>query len=150
MVFVSIGSIIAVIILVIYLLFFLPAQQAKNTVDDFYAYEQEARYSSSWDMFHPKMKEKFSRNHYMQDRAHVFMNHFEVKTFDYSLSRAKRIKKWQMTEEGEELDVYKITVTKDYGGKYGNFKMIKDVFATKEEGEWWILWDYKTGEEVSP
>ncbi len=86
----------------------------------------------------------------MQDRAHVFMNHFEVKTFDYSLSRAKRIKKWQMTEEGEELDVYKITVTKDYGGKYGNFKMIKDVFATKEEGEWWILWDYKTGEEVSP
>ncbi|MBU9714937.1 hypothetical protein KS419_24640 [Bacillus tamaricis] len=137
------GSFVLVSVLLILLFFFVPSSQAKKAVDQFYSYEQDARYSSSWDMFHPKMQDRFSRNNYMQDRAHVFMNHFGVDTFDYSLGRAKRIKEWRMTEDGEELDVYRITVTKSYRGHYGNFKIVKDVFVTKEDGTWMILWDYK-------
>lgn len=30
-----------------------PSQQAKRVVDQFYSLEQEGRYSSSWELFHP-------------------------------------------------------------------------------------------------
>ncbi|UTR11907.1 hypothetical protein MM300_06305 [Evansella sp. LMS18] len=123
-----------------------PAQQAKKAVDTFYSYEQDAKFSSSWEMLHTQMKEKFTRNAYMQDRAHVFMNHFGADSFHFSLSTPKRKSSWAMSEGSELLHkVYKVTVTKNYYGKYGRFQFVQDVYATKEDKEWKILWDYNEG-----
>ncbi|MFA9558900.1 hypothetical protein ACERII_16440 [Evansella sp. AB-rgal1] len=142
--------IIGIVILVVVIIFFLylsPSQQAKRAVDQFYRYEQEAKFSSSWEMFHPLMKERFSRSNYMQDRNHVFMNHFGVDTFEFSLSRAKRVNGWRMSEDSEAIPgVYRVTVTKYYGGKYGRFQFVQDTFASREEDGWKIMWDYRSGD----
>lgn len=117
--------------------------EARQTVDQFYQYETEGKFADSWEMFHPFMKERFSKPHYIQDRAHVFMNHFGVSTFSYSLGRITKIKHWTMTSSADPLEqVYKTTVTKTYKGKYGNFRITQEVFTTKEDGRWTVLWDY--------
>lgn len=119
------------------------AYEAKQTVHRFYQYESEGRFSESWELFHSLMKEKFSKGYYIQDRAHVFMNHFGVTTFSYSLGRTTKIKNWSITSSAPLLNpVYKTTVTQIYKGKYGNFRLVQDVFTTKEDGHWTVLWDY--------
>ncbi|MFD1708259.1 hypothetical protein ACFSCZ_16200 [Siminovitchia sediminis] len=124
-------------------LFFGPDISADKAVDEFYQYEQEGNFSQSWEMFHPYMKEKFSKGHYLQDRAHVFFNHFGVETFEYMLGEPEKVENWQPADEGPELEVvYKVPVTQVYEGKYGNFILIQDVYAVKDEEEWLILWDY--------
>ena len=65
------------------------------------------------------MKQKFTKGHYIQDRAHVFMNHFGIDTFTYTLSKPKKLKSWKMSKE--IMDVYKFTVIQTFEGKYGNF-----------------------------
>ena len=50
-------------------------KQAQEIAEEFYSYyEQEGEFSSSWELFHSSMKQKFTKGHYIQDRAHVFMN----------------------------------------------------------------------------
>ncbi|MRH42761.1 hypothetical protein GH741_08675 [Aquibacillus halophilus] len=123
---------------------FTPGKQAKNIVDDFYQYEQNGLFANSWDLFHAEMKNKFNKGHYLQDRPHVFMNHFGVNSFTYELSDVDKIENWKMANEMEPIEiVYKVIVIQTYKGKYGNFNLIQNVYATKVEGEWKILWDYK-------
>ncbi|UOQ94631.1 hypothetical protein MUO14_06690 [Halobacillus shinanisalinarum] len=142
--FVALAFLIAVIILIGAL--FLrqtPSQQAKKTVQSFYEYEQEARFAESWGLFHPLMKEKFTKGHYIQDRAHVFMNHFGVTTFSYSLSNMEKVEGWSMTKDADSIGVvYATTVVQTFKGKYGTFDLHQEVFVTEVEGDWLILWDY--------
>ena len=134
---------IVVIILIMAKAFTSPAQQAKNAVQQFYSFEQQGEFASSWMLFHPSMKEIFKKGPYIQDRAHVFMNHFGVETFTYTLSKPEKIKNWRMSSETEALHfVYKITVIQTYQSKYGKFHIHQDVYATKENNQWYILWDY--------
>lgn len=124
-------------------LFRSSSDQAWKAVDKFYQYEQEGNFAGSWEMFHPYMKQKFPKGHYLQDRAHVFMNHFGVETFTYSLGKAEKVKKWRPSNEELEFDmVYKVPIIQVYKGKYGNFSLHQDVFVVKEE-EWVIIWDYQ-------
>lgn len=123
---------------------FSPGNQAERIVDQFYSYEQQGKFAESYNLFHSSMKERFEKGYYLQDRAHVFMNHFGVTTFSYSLSKANRLENWQMSEEAEPLEVvYQVTVTQSYKGKYGNFALVQDVFATKEDDNWTVLWNYQ-------
>ncbi|MCM3567356.1 hypothetical protein [Neobacillus mesonae] len=118
--------------------------QAEEAVNQFYLYEQEGDFSKSWELFHPAMKKKFNKGNYIQDRAHVFMNHFGVETFTYSLGEPEKLDSWKMSKTGPDLkNVYKVPVTQIYKGKYGHFDLQQDVFAVEEKGEWKILWDYK-------
>lgn len=120
-----------------------PEDYAVEAVDMFYTYEQDGGFSDSWAMFHPLMQEKFDKGHYLQDRAHVFMNHFGVTTFTYTLSEAVEVKNWKIEKGAEPIDVvYKVTVTQVYKGKYGKFSIVQDVYATMVDGEWKVLWDY--------
>jgi hypothetical protein len=120
-----------------------PSQEAKNTVYDFYSYEQDGDFASSWSLFHPFMKEKFPKGHYIQDRSHVFMNHFGVETFSFTLSDPKPIKDWKMAKGAAALkEGYVMTVVQTYKGKYGNFDLHQEVFAMKDKDKWRILWDY--------
>lgn len=118
-------------------------KQAIDLAEEFYSYEQQGEFSSSWELFHSSMKKKFSKGHYIQDRAHVFMNHFGVDTFTYELSKPEKLKSWKMSEEETAIKkVYKLTVIQTFKGKYGNFDIEQDIFVGKEKDKWTILWDY--------
>ncbi|MUK90187.1 hypothetical protein GMD78_17585 [Ornithinibacillus sp. L9] len=139
-----VAVVVALFITLFTFLFKSSKEQAKETVETFYAYEQNGAFSESWDMFHPLMKDKFSKEHYLQDRAHVFLNHFEVTTFDFYLEDIEKLTNWEM-EEGTEIisEVYKVPVAQVYKGKYGNFTIYQNVFTTEIDGEWTILWSYQ-------
>lgn len=124
--------------------FFSDERQAKNAIHQFYAYEQEGAFAESWELFHTLMKAKFPKGHYLQDRAHVFMNHFGVQTFSFAMNDTEKLDSWSIEKGAEPLkDVYKITIIQTYKGKYGNFNLQQDVFAVKEKEEWKILWSYE-------
>ncbi len=119
-------------------------RHAKHAVDSFYSHEQRGDFSDSWELFHPLMKKKFSKGDYIEDRAHVFMSHFGVETFDYSLTKPKKVEDWRMSEEEEFVDVvYKVTVTQKYQSKYGRMNLVQDVYVAEEDGEWLVIWDYQ-------
>ncbi|MFS0674033.1 hypothetical protein [Ornithinibacillus sp. 179-J 7C1 HS] len=128
-------------------IFNTPSNQAQQAVEEFYKYEQEGAFAESWDMFHPYMKERFEKGKYLEDRPHVFLNHFGVNTFTFTIDDTKQVRDWQMEEDAEPIDeVYKITVTQYFQGIYGNFEIVQDVYATLQDDEWTILWDYKKSE----
>ncbi|WML58960.1 hypothetical protein [Neobacillus sp. PS2-9] len=131
------------VFLIIRSAFFSSTGEAQEVVDEFYGYEQEGDFANSWGLFHSSMKKKFSKGNYIQDRAHVFMNHFGVETFSYTIGELEELKDWKMSKTGPSLkNVYKVPVTQTYKGKYGNFDLEQEVFVTEEKGKWRILWDY--------
>ncbi|GAA0438843.1 hypothetical protein GCM10008983_14680 [Lentibacillus halophilus] len=119
-------------------------KQAAEVVATFYSYEQNANFSDSWEMFHPLMKDKFAKVDYIQDRAHVFMGHFGVKTFSFSVGEATKREGWAIDNDTDSIDtVYQVPVTQVFKGKYGNFSLTQNVFVTDVKGEWKVLWNYK-------
>jgi hypothetical protein len=141
------GMVLLVCIVTVFMLirgsWFSSEKEAMAVVEEFYLYEQEGEFASSWGLFHSTMKEKFSKGHYIQDRAHVFMNHFGVETFDFTMSEPEKLDQWKMSNTGPDLkNVYKILVTQTYKGKYGNFDLEQEVFAVQEKDEWKIVWNY--------
>jgi len=120
-----------------------PKDQATKAINEFYTFEQSGNFSESWEMFHPLMQQKFDKGYYIQDRAHVFMNHFGVTTFTYSLNEPSEVTNWSMEGEDEPIDqAFQFTISQSYNSKYGNFKIVQNVYVTELEGEWRILWDY--------
>ncbi|MDQ0975079.1 hypothetical protein QFZ31_004957 [Neobacillus niacini] len=141
------GMVLLVCIVTVFMLirgaWFSPVQEAAAVVEEFYLFEQEGEFSSSWELFHSTMKERFKKGHYIQDRAHVFMNHFGVETFDFVMSEPEKIDQWKLSETGPSMEnVYKILVTQTYKGTYGNFDLEQEVFAVQEKNEWKIVWNY--------
>jgi hypothetical protein len=123
--------------------FFSPASQAKGVVEQFYQYEADGDFSESWSLFHSSMKEKFSKGNYIQDRSHVFMNHFGVETFTYTVGKPEEIKKWKMSKTSPALkNLYKVLISQTFKGKYGNFTLEQEVFVVREKSEWRVMWDY--------
>ncbi|MCT2537005.1 hypothetical protein NC661_18475 [Aquibacillus koreensis] len=140
-----IGVAIAFIIfIVVFIMIQLsPSHQAKEIVEAFYVYEEEGKFADSWDLFHSQMKSRFDKAHYIQDRAHVFMNHFGVTTFSFELSGVNEMNNWKMSSDAKPIGtVYEVVVTQSYKGDYGNFSIVQSIYATKEEGDWKVLWDY--------
>ncbi|MDQ1000752.1 hypothetical protein QFZ28_001152 [Neobacillus niacini] len=141
------GIMLLVCIVTVFMLirgaWFSPDKEAVAVVEEFYLYEQQGEFASSWDLFHSTMKEKFGKGHYIQDRAHVFMNHFGVETFDFTMSEPEKMDQWKMSKTGPAMkNVYKIIVIQTYKGIYGNFDLEQEVFAVQEKDEWKIVWDY--------
>ncbi len=140
----TVALVILIIILTVRALFFSPEKEALQAVQDFYEFEMDGNFAESWEMFHPLMKEKFTKGHYIQDRAHVFLNHFAVETFTVNYGKPEYIKEWQMDNNAPVLhDVYKIPITMTFQGKYGNFVIHQDVYCHLEDYEWTILWSYE-------
>ncbi|WP_249869099.1 hypothetical protein [Oceanobacillus saliphilus] len=53
------------------------------------------------------MKEKWSKTAYITDRAHVFMGHFGVETFDFAIEDVGKVDNWKMAEDSPALkEVY--------------------------------------------
>ncbi|MBD8069444.1 hypothetical protein F7888_10655 [Bacillus sp. PS06] len=142
-----IGLLVLVVVVVLFMLFrSTPESQAKRVVDRFYQLEQDSDFGNAWDLFHPLMKDKFTRRGYIQDRNHVFMQHFDVSTFSYTIGKVKSLKSWKMSRESDPLnDVYRVPITQTFKSKFGTFTLNQDVFVTKdkENGDWLILWSYE-------
>lgn len=143
----GLAIILLFILIIAAVIFFLfnnaSGHQAEEAVNEFYSYEQDGSYAESWAMFHPLMQEKFLKGDYIEDRAHVFMNHFGVTSFTYSLDDVSEVHNWQMDEKSEKIDhAYKVTVTQVFKGKYGNFMIVQDVYVTLMDDQWKVLWDY--------
>ncbi|GAB6256304.1 hypothetical protein [Peribacillus sp. N1] len=60
------------------ILFFQAVQKASD--------ESEAEFGKSWDLLSSKIKLRFpNRADYVQNRSHVFLQHMNVKSFQYDL-----------------------------------------------------------------
>lgn len=124
-------------------LFFSAERQAELAVEQFYEYEQDGLFAESWEMFHPLMQEKFSKGKYIEERPHVFFNHFNVSTFSFATNKVSKVEDWYMEEGSAVIPVvYKVNTTQRFKSKFGNFSIYQSVYATEVDGEWKILWDY--------
>ncbi|ARK32223.1 hypothetical protein [Halalkalibacter krulwichiae] len=137
--------IFGVFLVVIALLFaFFPTNSGVQVIKTFYKHEQKQEFWNSYELFHPFMKERFTRNRYIDQRSHIFVSHFGVETYELEFGRSKKVKNWKMTQDHEPIEeVFKVPVTKTYESDYGRFTIQQDVFAAKEDGNWYVLWDYK-------
>ncbi|WP_454189937.1 hypothetical protein [Paenibacillus sp. Marseille-Q7038] len=123
-------------------------EEAVKIVEQFYDYEQEGDFGSSWELFHSLMKERYKKPDYVQTRAHVFMRHFGTNTFQYERSEPERKFDVQLVEGKEALkEVYLITVTQIYHSSFGNFKIVQPVYAAEESGDWRVLWSFQKSED---
>lgn len=117
------------------------ADEATAVVNQFYSLEQAGDFGSSWELFHSQMKARYEKENYIQQRAHIFMQHFGVESFEFELGTSERIYNWRMTADSEELpEVYQIMVTLFYKSQYGDFKLVQPCYAAKEDEEWKLLW----------
>lgn len=124
-------------------LLFNEKTRAQNAVERFYLFEQEGNFAKSWDMFHPFMKERFDKKDYIRERSHIFYDHFGVDSFDFTISKAKKIKNWKLTSNQKPIDiVYQFHVVQTFKGKYGIFQITQEVIVVKIKREWTILWVY--------
>lgn len=114
-----------------------------STVEDFYSFEQDGDFGSSWELFHSQMKKHFKKAKYIQIRSHVYMQDFDTKTFTFEVGSSTHIKKWRPTEDSPFLrNVYKVPVTQTFHSTFGVFSIKQDVYVSWEKGQWRILWDY--------
>lgn len=122
--------------------FFSDQRQAVKAAEAFYQYEQQADFGNSWELFHSSMKERFSKGDYIQDRSHVFLQHFGVDTFQYQFSEAEKLTNYQVTEDIIYEEVYRLMVTHIYDSKYGYLEIRQPVIMVPEKEKWKVLWEY--------
>jgi hypothetical protein len=144
---IAVGAMLAVGIFIVFQMvrlgFFSEDRQIKGVVEEFYSFEQDNDFASSWGLFHSSMKKKFEKSNYIQTRAHVFMNDFGVETFSYQVGDPEELGKWKMSQSGPSFQhVYKVPVVQSFKGKFGNFDIEQSVYVVKEKEEWRIVWDY--------
>ncbi|SFL52537.1 hypothetical protein SAMN04487943_10257 [Gracilibacillus orientalis] len=138
----SLAFITLVVLAIIYL--FSTEREVEKVATQFYEYEQNGDFSNSWEMFHSSMKNKFDKSDYIQDRAHVFLNHFGVDTFDFTLSDPEKTENYQLnTNLANTQTVYQLTATYIYQSKYGYLEIDQPVILAEEDQEWRILWKYE-------
>jgi hypothetical protein len=61
--------ILSVFLFSITLMFLSPSKKAESIVNEFYLFEQEGKYSDSWELLHPFMKGKFPKSAFIQDQG---------------------------------------------------------------------------------
>ncbi|MBU8906499.1 hypothetical protein [Desertibacillus haloalkaliphilus] len=139
---IAVGALVLLLVVIISACTMMHQPETK-VVKKFYTYEQNREFWHSYDLFHSQMKERFSRDGYVQDRDHIFVEHFGVSTYDLEIGSSNKLSEWQMSENHEPLaPVYQVPVTKTYNSSYGVFSIHQDVFVAKEDNEWRLLWSY--------
>lgn len=89
------------------------------------------------------MKERFSKSKYIDQRSHIFVDHFGVDTYELDVGKSNKIKGWRMSEDHEPLtNVYEVPVTKTYQSQFGEFSIKQKVYAVEGNGEWYMMWNY--------
>ena len=122
-----------------------PAPQDPNkVVEQFYAYEQSGDFGSAWELFHPLMKEKFTKQSYIHTRARVFLQDFGVETFEVEIGKFVLEPSWKMSPTSSPLsNVQMVPVTLVYHSIFGNLKIEQEVYVAKDdELQYGILWPF--------
>ena len=115
----------------------------EQVIEDFYDFEKEGDFGSSWELFHSEMKEKFSKSTYIQTKNHVFMGHMGVDTFKVEIEEITDKKEFKFSTDGPTFkNVKKGEVAMIYESQFGKMIIHQTCYAVEEEGEWKILWDY--------
>ncbi|QLG42260.1 hypothetical protein HW560_31875 [Paenibacillus sp. E222] len=117
--------------------------EAVAIAQEFYEYEQTGDFGSSWELFHPLMKERFPKSVYLQSRAHIFMQHFGVETFELEMEKPER--EFDVTViDGVKpfAEAYRISVTQKFSGTFGQFQIVQDCYIVKDGDDWTLLWYY--------
>jgi len=118
---------------------------AAETVKRFYQAEQAGDFGSAWELFHPLMQERFDKASYIQKRAHIMMQDFGSKTFEFEVEEPQPVTGWKMDSDAAEIPrVYKVVVKQAFRSPYGNFELVQPCYVTQESGEWRLLWSYET------
>lgn len=132
------------LLIIIVIITFISFGPEEKVVKKFYTYEQEQEFWNSYELFHPYMKERFSKSKYIDQRSHIFVDHFGVDTYELDVGKSNKIKEWRMSEDHEPLtNVYEVPVTKTYQSQFGEFSIKQKVYAVEENGEWYMMWNYK-------
>jgi hypothetical protein len=138
---------IVLIVLVIMFIRILPSfgeQDPIDVVEEFYQYEQEGDFGSAWELFHPNMQERFSKNAYVTERSHIYMSHYGVETFSFKLAEAEEVQNWKMSSDSEKFaNAYRIEAEQTFKSKFGTFKVVQDIYVVKVEEEWMVVWEFK-------
>lgn len=118
----------------------------QNVVEQFYSYERAGDFGSAWELFHPLMKERFTKQDYIRTRAQVFLQNFGVETFEVEMGNGTAEDSWKMSAASPELSsVQKFPVTLVYKSHFGLLKLVQDVYVAKEGEHYRILWPYEWG-----
>lgn len=116
----------------------------EDVVEAFYLFEKEGDFGSAWELFHPSMQARFSKNAYVTERSHIYMSHFGVDTFSYELDGEEEVENFKMVKDGEVFPIaYYVEVSQTFKSKFGTFTVIQDVYAVKHEEEWKVVWNFK-------
>lgn len=125
-------------------IFFSQENAAEKAIHEFYRLEEAGDFGQSWEMFHPVMQAKIPKKDYVQDRPHVFLNHFGIDSFRTTFGKVKKLNNWKVEKESKTLnDVFMIPITMHIMGKYGTLDIQQDVYTVKVEDDWRIMWDYE-------
>lgn len=139
--------IIVIIVLLIITVRFLTGFGEKgpeDVVDAFYQYEKEGDFGSAWELFHPSMQERFTKNAYVTERSHIYMSHYGVDTFTFDLDGEEEVENIRMEKDGEVFQTaYYMKVHQTFKSKFGTFTISQDVYAVKHEEEWKVVWNFK-------
>lgn len=136
-----------VIVSVLIFLFVNISNRHANTpdqvIEDFYDYEKEGDFGSSWELFHSEMKKKFSKSSYIQTKHHVFIGHMDVDTFEVEIDKITDIKDFKYSNEGPTFTKgKKAEVWLHFDSQFGKITIGQTCYVVEEEGEWRVLWDY--------
>jgi len=117
---------------------------ALETVKRFYQAEQAGDFGSAWELFHPQMQERFDKASYIQKRAHIIMQDFGARTFEFEAEDPQPVIGWKMDSDAAEISsAYKVVVRQTFHSPYGNFELVQPCYVTQESGEWRLLWSYE-------
>ncbi|GFN29842.1 hypothetical protein [Paenibacillus xylaniclasticus] len=117
------------------------SEVAEKLVDKFYRLEQAGDYGSSWELFHTSIKEKYPKDKYIQNRAHILMQDLHTTTYGYTIGKSKEVSGFRLKEEDAEWDdVYSVEVKQSFKSLYGPIELVQTCYVVKENGEWLFLW----------
>ncbi|MDQ0170312.1 hypothetical protein [Paenibacillus tundrae] len=117
--------------------------EAAAVVAEFYRYEQTGDFGSSWELFHPLMKERFPKSTYVQSKAHIFMQHFGVETFGLEIEKPEREFDVNIIDGMQVFsEAYKMNVTMKYKSTFGVIDMVQTCYVVQDGKEWVLLWYY--------
>ncbi|PZT53301.1 hypothetical protein [Paenibacillus silvae] len=117
--------------------------EAAAAAEQFYKYEQTGDFGSSWELFHPLMKERFPKSAYVQNRAHIFMQHFGVQTFELEMESPEREFDVEIIQGVKPFpEAYRIKVTQTYSGTFGQFDLVQTCYLVLDGKQWTLLWYY--------
>ncbi|MFI8575774.1 hypothetical protein ACIGEL_08670 [Rossellomorea aquimaris] len=138
---------LGVIMIMIFLFISIGDEHANNpeqVIEDFYDFEKDGDFGSSWELFHSEMKKKFSKSSYIQTKNHVFMGHMGVDTFEVEIKEITDEKEFKFSKDGPIFkNVKKGEVLMKYESQFGKLIINQTCYAVQEEGEWEIIWDYQ-------